>query len=151
MRDLEIAVRLRDAFEPKPEGTKFEFKVTMADGSNPIDETFNLQPTQGVVCERLNAEMRPGFQITTYKLNPADHERMHAASQMLQKLKAESTGGNDLSFQAIVETQMKPGVETPDDFSLTIYARSHKNVAFAPLSEEKIIRPTDPDAGQLFT
>lgn len=151
LRELEIAVRLRDAFEPKPEGTKFEFKVTMADGSKPIDETFDLLPTEGVVCERLSAEMRPGFHIKTYKLNPADHDRMDAASNMLQKLKAESTGGNDLAFQAIVETQVKPGAEVPDAFSLTIYARSHKNVAFVPLSDEKIIRATDPDAGQLFT
>ncbi len=122
----------------------------MADGSVPIDETFVLELSSGVQSELLQGEMRPGFHINTYRLADGDKARMQAADDKLKVLKAESTGGNDLTFQASVQTSLAPDMPPPDNFSLTMYLRTHSAVDFVALGPEQIIDRDNPNAGHIF-
>ncbi len=151
LADLEVAIRLRNEFEANEGETKFEFKVTMTDGSHPIDETFVLYPTQDVNTPFLQRETREGFKMLTFRLADSDRERMRAAEQKLNQLKAQSTGGNELDFLATVQTRMVQGATPPETYSLTMYARSHRSVDFVPLGEETIVQRSDPNAAHLFT
>lgn len=150
LQNLEVAVRLMDAFKVDEGKAQFEFKTIMADGTSPIDEVFDLEETQGVTSGNLQREARPGFYFKTYRLKDIDRERMSAAQQKLDALRQQSSGGNELIFQASVQTRIAENIEPPETFSLTLYARSHPGVDFGQLAEERIVRRGDPDAGQLF-
>ena len=136
LRDLEVAIRLNEAFLTKPDGVEFEFKVTNSAAATPINEVFVMQPTSGIASDLLAAEQRPGFYISTYRLKDADKPRMHAADLELKALKAASTGGNELTFQAEAHTCVDPSGPMPQTYSLTLYVRTHPGVDFVTLSDE---------------
>ncbi len=150
LRDLEIAVRLIDGFLVEKDTARFEFKVTMADGSNPIDEVFVLEETHNVQSPFLASEARDGYFVKTYRVKDQDRMRMHGASEKLEELKKNSTGGNDLHFLASVQTLPDPNKDLPDTFSLTVYGRSHKSFDFVPLGAEQKVSKDNPKATHLF-
>ena len=144
-------MRLRDAFLVEAGHALFEFKVIMADGSVPVNETFALIETHGVDSPCLQREARAGFYFCTYRLDPADAARMHAADAAFKALKAKSTGGNQLTFQASVKTRMKPDAAAPENFSLTVFGRTHPDTDFMQLAEEQVVDRNDPNAATLFS
>lgn len=139
LRGLEVAIRLRDEFRTQPDGVKFEFAVVNAQGERPLDEAFDLEQTHGVESALIATEQREGFYIRTYKLAEADMPRMGTADATLQALKAASTGGNELHFQAVALTCVEPDVALPDSYSLTLYVRTHTGVDFITLNQEVLL------------
>ncbi len=139
-------MRLRDEFGIRDGQATFDFKVTMADGSHPIDETFVLKQTENVTCAHLQSEQRDSYRIDTFCLNLEDNDRMHAAQSKLMQLMANSTGGNDLDFKASANTFVKDQRDLPDSYTLTVYARSHPSVAFVTLGEEQLFKRDEPSS-----
>ncbi len=146
LRGLEVAIRLRDEFRTHPDGVKFEFGVVTAQGDKPLDEVFTLEPTSGIDSLMIASQQREGFHIRTYRLTEADKPRMAAADATLQALKAASTGGNELQFQAVALTCVEPEVKPPEAYSLTLYVRTHTNVDFIALSGEIRLDRKDEEA-----
>ncbi|GAB5457289.1 MAG: hypothetical protein Hens3KO_03190 [Henriciella sp.] len=138
LQGLEIAVRLRDAFRISSSGVDFELKVTDGDGNVPIEESFDLVETSNIESATLSGAAREGFYIRTYRLDDKDRPVMQAADAILQKLKQQSTGDNELTFQAVAHSCVEPDAPEPSQYSLTIYVRSHPGVDFVTLSEEWI-------------
>lgn len=144
LRDLEIAVRLKDAFQIKTtRGVEFELSVTMGDGTVPIDETFVLTPDAAIESSVLNAARREGFYVARLRLDPADRARMGAAGDKLQELRKTSNGNNELTFNATAFTCVPQDVEAPDTYSLTVFARTSPDVEFITLSDEWLVERSD--------
>ncbi len=136
LRGLEVAIRLKNEFRTKTDGVEFEFQVTTATGEMPLNEVFQLTRTSGIDSPLITSERREGFYIHTYALAEADKPRMQTADRTLKALKAASTGGNELTFQAIAHTCVEPEMVVPEIYSLTVFMRSHPDVDFVTLSEE---------------
>ena len=138
LRNLEVAFRLKDAFPITEKGAKFMLAAVMADGSIPIDESFSLVPTQDITSPHLEAEIRDGFYIATFKLADADKARIHAAAQTLQEMKKVSSGDNELKLNAVAYTCFDETNATADDdtYSLSAYFRSAESVDFIDLTTE---------------
>ncbi len=136
LRGLEIAIRLKDEFRTKEDGAEFEFQVTSATGEMPLNEIFVLAETSDIDSPLITAEQRAGYYIRTYALADTDKPRMHTADTTLKALKAASTGGNELRFQAIANTCVEPDMAMPETYSLTVFLRTHPDVDFVTLSEE---------------
>ena len=139
LRGLEVAIRLREEFRTKSDGVKFVFAVMNAEGEKPLDETFDLEPTSGIDSLMIASQQREGFYIRTYRLAETDKPRMAEADTTLQALKATSTGGNELQFQAEALTCVEPDVAMPEAYSLTMYVRTHSGVDFIALNQELLI------------
>lgn len=139
LRGLEVAVRLRDAFRISTSGVDFDLKVTDGQGNVPIDESFSLVETNGIDSPTLDSAARDGFYVRTYKLSERDGILMGAADEILQRLKSQSTGDNELTFQAVAHSCVEPDAAEPNEYSLTMYVRSHPDVDFVTLSEEWIV------------
>ncbi len=151
LRGLEVAIRLREEFRTQPNGVTFEFGVVTAEGDKPLDEVFALEPTSGIASLMIASQQREGFYIRTYRLAEADKPRMAAADVTLQALKAASTGGNELQFQAVALTCVEPETAPPEAYSLTLYVRTHTDVDFIALSEEiRIGRQDEAAASEIF-
>jgi len=136
LRGLEVAIRLKDEFRTTENGAEFEFQVANAAGEMPLNEVFVLDPTSGIESPLLTSVDYDGYYISTYALAEADKPRMHTADNTLKALKAASTGGNELRFQAVAHTCVEPEMEMPEIYSLTVFLRTHPDVDFVTLSEE---------------
>lgn len=144
LRDLEIAVRLKDAFQIKTtRGVEFELSVTMGDGTVPIDETFVLTSDETIESSVLNAAQREGFYVARLRLDPNDRARMGAAGDRLQELRENSNGTNELVFNATAFTCVPTDADAPYTYSLTVFARTSPDVEFITLSDEWLVERSD--------
>ncbi|MDJ0920582.1 MAG: hypothetical protein QNI84_05600 [Henriciella sp.] len=149
LRGLEVAVRLRDEFRITDTGVEFELKATGPDGQTKVDELLKLRETSGIESELLNAEAREGFYITTFALEDADKPAIAAADSVLQVMREEAPGQNDLTFQAIAHTCVEPA-SSPEQYSLTLFVRSHPDVDFVTLSNEWIMDRGDEGIAEML-
>lgn len=138
LRGLEVAVRLRDEFRISTSGVEFELRATGPDGDAKVDELFKMSETTGVESALLSAEARDGFYVRTFELAETDKPAIATADTVLQTMKEETPGQNELTFQAIANTCVEPDT-SPEQYSLTIYVRSHPGVDFVTLSSEWIM------------
>lgn len=138
LRGLEVAVRLRDAFRISTSGVQFELRATGPDGDAKVDHLFQMTETEGVESALLASEARDGFYIRTFELEETDKPIVAAADATLQVMKEDTPGQNELTFQAIANTCVEPSA-APEQYSLTVYVRSHPSVDFVTLSSEWIM------------
>ena len=138
LRALEVGLRLKDEFRLVSGGAQFEFAARMANGTEPFNETFVLEETSGIDSPTLGDAQREGFYVRTFKLQEADKPRMASADTTLKRLKAESTGGNELTFNAVALTCVDPTFVAPDTYSLTVFVRTHPDVDFMLLGDEMV-------------
>ncbi|MEM9939235.1 MAG: hypothetical protein AAF768_10335 [Pseudomonadota bacterium] len=149
LRGLEVAVRLKDEFRIGPSGVEFELRATGRDGAAKVDELFKLRETSGLESALLDAEARDGFHIKTFALEETDKPAIAAADTVLQVMKEETPGENQLTFQAIAHSCVEPGA-APEQYSLTIYVRSHPDVEFVTLNPELLADRNDPTLGDIM-
>lgn len=139
LRGLEVAIRLHEGFQIKPEGAFFLLGLTDGDGIQQIDQEFTLVETFGLESPSLATEQRDEFLIRTFKLDPDDDDRMQANDALLQTYKQNSSGENELTFNAGAKTCAHPDIETPDQYRIAFFVRTAADVEFVPLSAGDLI------------
>ncbi len=140
LRDLEVAIRMQDAFRIKPDGAIFNLGATDASGVSRADEEFVLVETTGVNSNAIEAAKQDGYYIRTYKLNEADYDRMKATETILLNLREAAPGQNELTFNATAKTCVEPGVTAPEAYRYLMLVRSSPEVDFVSLFGEAIIQ-----------
>ena len=148
LQNLEIAIQIPDAFDIPDGAARFDFGVTLGDGSRPFDEHFVLVPTRGIADAALDAAALPGRHFETYRLADADRARMGAAYAKLQALRAveDPTGQRALNFSISSTGCLVDPADAPDIFVSRSFARSDARVNFVPMSNDwEIDRDTSPD------
>lgn len=148
LRGLEVAIRLHEGFVIREDGAFFQLGLINGAGENLIDEDFTLIETADIASQTLTDAQRDGFFMRTYKLDPADHDRIRAADILLQDVKQTSTGDNQLKFNAGAKTCANVDAATPEEYRIAIFVRSAPDVDFIPMSAGDIIL-TKENAGPL--
>ena len=139
LRGLEVAVRMHEGFRIKNDGVVFELGVIDRAGETRLDEEFILVETSGIDSQTLRDAAREGFFIRTFTLDEADYERMQAGDLILQELKENTPGENQLKFNAGVYTCANPDADTPDEYRFAMFVRSAPDVDFIPLSNGDVV------------
>ncbi len=139
LRQLEIAIRMHNAFRIKPDGALFNLGVTDGSGIVRLDEEFVLIETFGIKNQVLETATKPDFYIRTYKLAEDDYARMQDAEAILQQLRKDSPGQNELKFNAQAKTCVEPSKQAPNTHRYTMFARTASDVDFISLFGEASI------------
>lgn len=133
---MEIATRINNGFQLRPNETKYVLRVTNAEGETTLDENFILLPTElGIQPDLLKSEDATRYNIRTFKIDTADKLRMNQTLEKINALKEISTGDNKLISAISYSACTNLAEDAPEQFLITMYAR-FEEPAFEAISPE---------------